>query len=90
MALWSNYVSSKEDADNPASGAFAITPHDTNALSEPIRGLYVGVAGDVTVRMLRGSTDVLFKAVPAGTILPIRVTHIRATGTTATTMLGLT
>jgi hypothetical protein len=73
MALWSNYSSAKDDADNPASGAFAITPHDTNALSEPIRGLYVGVAGDVTVR-----------------ILPIRVTHIRATGTTATTMLGLT
>lgn len=73
--------------------AVAITPTDATAIG-PFSGLYVGVAGDVTVVMRNGDgaggvTPVLFKAVPAGTILPIAVQGVNATGTTATNILGL-
>lgn len=52
------------------------------------RGLYVGVTGDVTVITGKAQT-VKLTAVPAGTLLPIQVTHVKATGTTATDMVGV-
>lgn len=74
------------------SKAFTVTPHDTNAFTPgfPVKALFVGVTGDVTVLPAApGATSVLFKAVPAGTVLPISVNRVYATGTTATTMLAL-
>jgi hypothetical protein len=70
--------------------AVAITPADDTAIG-PFIGLYVGVAGDVTVVMRNesASTPRLFKAVPAGTILPISIQGVQATGTTATNLTGL-
>jgi len=65
-----------------------VTPHDTTALSGKTRGLYVGGAGDVTVTMHNGS-DLTFVGVPAGTILPIVVTHVKSTGTDATDIVAL-
>lgn len=72
----------------PASNGEAITKHDTNTLVAVSRALYVGGAGDVAVVML-GGQSLTFSAVPAGTILPIRVTQVKSTGTTATLILGL-
>lgn len=67
--------------------ASAITPHDTN--EQPFDcGLWVGGAGDVSVRM-RDGMDAVFSAVPAGTLLPINVVRVRTTGTTATLLVGL-
>lgn len=75
----------------PANEAATITPSDTvDIATGPTRGVYVGVAGDVTAVMAGGSqATVLFKNVPTGVILPISVKRINATGTTATTMLAL-
>ncbi|HEY2068268.1 MAG TPA: hypothetical protein VGG48_01840 [Rhizomicrobium sp.] len=72
--------------------AQAITPTDNSAIG-PYQGLYIGVAGDVTVVMRNGDgaggvTTVLFKAVPVG-LLPIAVQGVNATGTTATNIVGL-
>lgn len=68
----------------PAIGAFSITP-GASALAQPTRGLYVGVAGDVTVTMIEGSS-VTFANLPVG-LHPIAVTHV--TAATATDILGL-
>jgi hypothetical protein len=70
--------------------AVAITPADDTAIG-PFIGLYVGGAGDVTVVMRNedASTPRTFKAVPAGTILPISVQGVQSTLTTATLLLGL-
>ena len=76
---------------SPATEAAAITPSDTvNIPTGPTRGVYVGVTGNVTVVMAEGAqTAVLFVAVPAGTILPISVKRVNATGTAATDLVAL-
>lgn len=71
----------------PASHAFAITPHATNELSYVTRALYIGGAGNVDVAM-EGGQLVSFAAVPVGSILPIRVKRVIDTST-ATFIIGL-
>ena len=50
--------------------------------------LYVGTAGNVSV-ITRGGDEVLFTAIPAGTFVPVQVTRVKATTTTASTILAL-
>lgn len=66
----------------PFYRAVAVNPSDNVDLAELPRALYVGVAGDVTVILSRDTVAVLFKAVPAGTILPVRARRVLDTGTT--------
>lgn len=72
----------------PADNGFAITPNDATPLPTVTRGLYIGVTGNVSV-ILRGGATLLFVAVPAGALLPIEATHVRASGTTATSIVGV-
>ena len=67
----------------------AVTPHDSTNLGAIARGLYVGVTGDVAAVPSGGGAAVLFKAVPAGAILPISVIRVNATGTTASQIVAL-
>lgn len=79
--------------------ARALTAHATNdiptqlSLSEADnypRGIYVGVTGDVEVKLIGDSTTaVVFKNVPQGTIIHAVVTHLVSTNTTATDLVGL-
>jgi hypothetical protein len=73
---------------SPAQDAEAVTPSDATALPRVARGIYVGSTGNLRVRMVSG-TDVTFAAVPAGTLLPLRATHVLATGTTAGGIVAL-
>ena len=68
--------------------AAAITPSDTVDLSAPCNAIYVGGAGALTVITVGGET-VAFPAVPAGAIIPIRATRIKATGTVATNLVAM-
>lgn len=74
--------------DSPCKSAFAITPHDTNFFTNATRYVYVGSAGALAATMLDG-TEVVFGAVAAGVILPIRCTRIKSTGTVASNLVGL-
>ena len=67
-------------------GGAAVTPSDTAA--QTYAALYVGAGGNLSVEMESGAT-LTFVAVPTGAILPIRVRKVRATGTTATSIVGL-
>lgn len=74
--------------DSPATGGFTVTKSDATVFSQPTRSLWVGGLGDVAVRMLDGTTPI-FSAVPAGTLLRVRVDKVLSTGTTATNIVGL-
>ena len=81
------------DYDGPHSYALPVTPHDTNQLTAGRdgygpRAIYVGGAGNITCRF-GDDTNVLFTAVPVGTVLRIRPTMIRDSGTTATAIVAL-
>jgi len=72
--------------ESPAQSAAAVTP-GASPLGNTSRALYIGGAGDLVVTMADGG-DVTFAGVPAGFILPIRVTHVLAS-TTATNIVAL-
>lgn len=75
------------DATVSAIGTVAVTPSDSTVLALT-RGLYVGGAGAVAVRMANGTTGT-FSAVSAGTLLPFQVDKVLSTGTTATLIQAL-
>lgn len=70
-------------ASDPAAGAAAVTfdvdvsPPNGNSA----RALYVGAAGNVAVRTSLNE-DVTFVGVAAGSVIPVRVRRVLATGTT--------
>lgn len=73
--------------NGPVTGGVAVTP-SASALARPIRGFHVGVSGDVNVTLLDGAT-VLLKNCAAGSYYPYACTHVLATNTTATNIIGL-
>ena len=67
-----------------------VVPNDSTLLGPPYAGaVYVGVSGDITMQLQADSAAVLFKAVPAGTVLKVRPKIIKSTGTTATNLILL-
>lgn len=67
----------------------AVAPHNSNPIAGgPARSLYIGGAGDVAA-VNEAGTAVVFKEVPAGTILPIEAAIVKSTGTTATSIVAL-
>jgi hypothetical protein len=72
----------------PASTGFPITPDDALALPETTRALYVGSGGSLAVEMASGAT-LTFEGVADGMLLPLRVSRVRASGTTAGGLIGL-
>lgn len=81
------FASSPQELNSPISVVFAVTPSDTNDLSVTTRSLYVGGTGNVRVVAKDGGT-VTYSNVPAGSRLPVRVSRVLATGTTATNIIG--
>lgn len=68
---------------------YPIVPHDTDPLPVVPKAVYVGVSGDVVVRGIGASEDAIFKNCLAGMTLAIRVSHVRATGTTASDLVAM-
>jgi hypothetical protein len=63
-----------------------ISPHDTNPIAGGCIGILVGsTAGNIVARTAGNATDVTIPVV-ANQLVPGRFTHVRSTGTTATTL----
>ena len=67
--------------------AAAVTPSDTADLPQ-FSVIFVGGAGNVKVTTAQGSA-VTFSGLNAGTVLPVRVRRVWATGTTATLLTAV-
>lgn len=72
----------------PAQRGFAVTPNDAADLAAETRGLWVGGSGDLVLVLASGDEVTLAGAV-GGSVLPLRIRRIKATGTTATQLVGL-
>lgn len=74
--------------EGSATGIVAITPDDDTDVVGTLRGLYVGVSGNVSVVMQDDTTGVL-SSLAAGMVHPLSVKRVLATGTTATNIVGV-
>ena len=82
-----DFTDHRAELDSPAGDAVVITP-GASAMANRCRAIYVGGTGDLNVTTVGGTTT-LFSAVPAGTIIPVRCTHILSTSTTATLIVAM-
>ena len=85
MADFNDYA---DTLSSPSRSVRMVTPHDANALPMLPKALYVGTGGHVTLRCIDDSADVVFRNVPAGSIIRARARYVRATGTTAADILA--
>lgn len=88
MPIRDDFEGSVPGTGDPFPLGVAVTPDNDADLAFRTRGLWVGGLGNVAVQWPNG-TSTTFTAVPAGTLLPIRVDRVLATGTTATNIVAL-
>lgn len=87
--IFSNGSNSVQIKGSSATKVVAVAPSDsTNLTNGATKGLYIGGAGNVSVTMADGN-DVTFTALASGVIHPISVLKVKATGTTATSILAV-
>jgi hypothetical protein len=75
--------------ESPADHAFNITPVNGANLAFFTRGIYVGNTGNVNCVFVGDTANTVLPFVPAGTLLPFRISQIHSTGTTASNIVGL-
>lgn len=75
------------DSTAPAAAAVTVVPSDSTVI--PVtRALYIGVAGNLSVRMARDGQTQAFVGVAAG-IFPVQVDKVLSTGTAAASIVAL-
>jgi len=73
----------------PGDACVEVTPSDVADIAGgPVRALYVGTGGDVTIHDGDGN-EIEFANVPAGTILPVKTRRVMNTGTDASDIVGI-
>ncbi len=71
----------------PKSTTAVTTSDSTDTTTYCGKGIWVGVAGDVAVKMLSDSAATTLKNVPSGSFVPGQFLRIMSTNTTATNIL---
>lgn len=79
------YIPSLVDS---ARHAAVVTASDTVDLTAVSRALWIGGAGNINV-ITQGGETVLISGIQAGTLIPIRVSRVLSTNTTATLIVNL-
>lgn len=74
--------------EKPAVESADVTPSDSTTY-KATRGIWVGVTGNLNVQFYKDSGPRLLVGVQAGSLLPISVTQVLATATTATDIVAL-
>jgi len=84
-----DFGSQVDSVSSPSLAPFAITPSDSAELAKIPKALWIGTGGDVNVQGVNNASPVMFRNVPNGFIVPVRVRKVLATGTTATDIVAL-
>lgn len=71
------------------TSAFSIAPNDSADLASITNAVYVGFTGNVNLVCSGNTTPVVFFNVPGGSILPLKVKRVYASGTTASGLVGI-
>ena len=82
------FLTAVRGLDSPVEEGFNVTPNDSTDFEQFTRGIYVGVTGNLAIHTVRGSI-LTFVGLASGIIHPIRVRRVLATGTTATSIIGV-
>jgi hypothetical protein len=72
--------------------ALAVTAVHAGAdhvLGATYEAFYIGVGGDVSLDCVTSGTNIVFKNLASGQMLPVRATVVNATNTTATNIVAL-
>jgi len=89
VRAWYSTSGRAHTESDPGYDFAAVTTNDAaNLPTTPTRALYVGVGGDIVVDS-SATTSITFKNVPPGTMLPLAVFRVRATGTTASSIVAI-
>ena len=78
-----------DSLSQPARDAFSIIPHGTNEIDPLPKAIFIGTGGDIILRAADSGADVTLKNIASGQIIDVRARYIRASGTTATDIVGL-
>ncbi|MEM0947207.1 MAG: hypothetical protein AAGK37_07355 [Pseudomonadota bacterium] len=81
------FINRARRPSDPAVSIFAIAPDDTSDLPRTTTAINVETPGRLRVTMLDGSVGTL--SARTGEALPVRVSRVWLTGTTATGITGL-
>ena len=79
------FRSERRDGSSAARKIFGITPNDSEDL-EAVAKIYVGGEGSIRVTAVDGGTETFTNCQG---ILPVEVSRVHATGTTATDIIGI-
>ena len=67
----------------------AVSGGSDHNLGSTFEAFYIGVGGDISLDLASSGSNIVFKNVASGQLLPIRATTVNATGTTATNIVAL-
>lgn len=87
MAAVDSFATNQPGLSSPLVNAVAVTPNDSTDLDYVSRALYIGTAGALTV-ITSGGDTVAFGNVGVG-LLPLRVSRVKSSGTTAANIVAL-
>lgn len=84
------FASHASDLTSPGRALVTITPSDAAELPTVVRAVWVGVGGDLVVVPIDGGGPFTIRNVPTGSLIDfVRIAAVRATGTTATSLIGV-
>ena len=67
----------------------AVSGGSDHNLGSTFEAFYIGVGGDISLDLASSGSDIVFKNVASGQLLPVRAATVNAAGTTATNIVAL-
>lgn len=82
------FVTMGDSPELPSRIPFMITSDDVAPLPQVVKGIFVGTGGNVVLRGVGAVSDVTYRNLPDASYIGVRASFVRATGTTATDLVG--